>query len=90
MLAIVGESGSGKSVMALTLMNLLSPTARVVQGLDIFSSDGNQAVELLGLPEKKLQQLPRKRDGHDLPGTHDLPESGDDLRSSTDGTPDTT
>ncbi len=40
MLAIVGESGSGKSVMALTLMNLLSPAARVVQGSAIFSPDG--------------------------------------------------
>jgi len=56
MLAIVGESGSGKSVMALTLMNLLSKKARVAGGSILFSSDGNQSVELLGLPEKKLQE----------------------------------
>lgn len=56
MLAIVGESGSGKSVMALTLMNLLSKTARVVGGSVLFSSNGNQAVELLDMPEKKLQE----------------------------------
>ncbi len=56
MLAIVGESGSGKSVMALTLMNLLSKTARVAGGSILFSSDGNQAVELLGMPETQLQE----------------------------------
>jgi peptide/nickel transport system ATP-binding protein len=56
MLAIVGESGSGKSVMALTLMNLLSKTARVVGGSVLFSSNGNQAVDLLGIPEEKLQE----------------------------------
>jgi peptide/nickel transport system ATP-binding protein len=55
MLAIVGESGSGKSVMALTLMSLLSKTARVVGGSVLFSSNGKEAVELLGMPEKKLQ-----------------------------------
>jgi peptide/nickel transport system ATP-binding protein len=55
MLAIVGESGSGKSVMALTLMNLLSPAARVVQGSAIFSPDGVASVNLLGIPEKKIR-----------------------------------
>ena len=55
MLAIVGESGSGKSVMALTLMNLLSPAARVVQGSVIFSPDGKTSVNLLGIPEIKIR-----------------------------------
>ena len=55
MLAIVGESGSGKSVMALTLMNLLSKAARVLRGSILFSPDGNQAVELLGMPEKNYR-----------------------------------
>jgi peptide/nickel transport system ATP-binding protein len=55
MLAVVGESGSGKSVMSLTLMNLLSKSARVVGGSILFSTDGGQSVELLGMEEKKFR-----------------------------------
>lgn len=50
-LAVVGESGSGKSVMSLAVMNLLSPSARIKNGSILFSSDGNNAIELLGMPE---------------------------------------
>jgi len=57
LLAVVGESGSGKSVMALTLMNLLSKAARVMQGSILFSPDGMEAVNLLGMPEKKLRSF---------------------------------
>ena len=45
MLAVVGESGSGKSVMSLTLMNLLSKAARVIQGSILFSPDGKNEIE---------------------------------------------
>ncbi len=55
MLAVVGESGSGKSVMSLTLMNLLSRSARIVQGSVMFSPDGKEPVNLLALPEKKFR-----------------------------------
>jgi peptide/nickel transport system ATP-binding protein len=55
MLAVVGESGSGKSVMSLTVMRLLSKTARVVQGSVLFSSDGRQTIDLLRMPEKKFR-----------------------------------
>jgi len=55
MLAVVGESGSGKSVMSLTLMNLLSKTARVKQGSVLFSLDGTNEIELLGMEEKKFR-----------------------------------
>jgi peptide/nickel transport system ATP-binding protein len=55
MLAVVGESGSGKSVMSLTVMNLLSPAARIKQGSVIFSPDGIETVNLLALPEKKIR-----------------------------------
>ena len=57
MLAVVGESGSGKSVMALTLMNLLSKSARIVQGSVMFSPDGREEVDLLSLPEKKIRSF---------------------------------
>jgi len=57
MLAVVGESGSGKSVMALTLMNLLSKSARIVRGSVMFSPDGREEVDLLSLPEKKIRSF---------------------------------
>ena len=55
LLAIVGESGSGKSVMALTLMRLLSSAARIRSGSVLFSADGQHAVDLLSMPEKIFQ-----------------------------------
>jgi peptide/nickel transport system ATP-binding protein len=55
LLAVVGESGSGKSVMSLTLMNLLSPSARVRQGSILFSPDGVESTDLRKLTEKQFQ-----------------------------------
>jgi peptide/nickel transport system ATP-binding protein len=55
MMAIVGESGSGKSVLALTVMNLLNKTACVKQGSILFSPDGENEVELIGMEEKKFR-----------------------------------
>ena len=57
MLAVVGESGSGKSVMSLTLMNLLSKAARVVEGSILFSPDGKETVDLFRMPEKKFRSF---------------------------------
>ena len=57
MLAIVGESGSGKSVMSLTVMNLLSSAARIVNGSIIFSPDGKQECDLLDIPDKNVRSL---------------------------------
>ncbi len=57
MLAIVGESGSGKSVLSLTLMRLLSKAARVVQGSVIFSPNGGNEMNLIGLTENKYRSL---------------------------------
>ena len=57
MLAVVGESGSGKSVMSLTVMNLLSKTARIKEGSVLFSKDGRESVSLLGMDEKKAMTL---------------------------------
>ncbi|HZZ74705.1 MAG TPA: ABC transporter ATP-binding protein, partial [Puia sp.] len=57
MLAIVGESGSGKSVTSLAVMNLLSSTARILNGSIMFSSNGKQAIDLLSMPEKKIRSI---------------------------------
>ena len=57
LLAVVGESGSGKSVMSLTLMNLLSKAARVVEGSILFSPDGREVVDLLRVPEKSFRSF---------------------------------
>jgi oligopeptide/dipeptide ABC transporter ATP-binding protein len=51
MMAIIGESGSGKSVSSRALMGLLPPTANITGSVRF---DGR---ELLGLPEKEMQQL---------------------------------
>jgi peptide/nickel transport system ATP-binding protein len=55
MVAIVGESGSGKSVMSLALMKLLHKTARVKGDAILFSSDGENRVELLDMKEKEFR-----------------------------------
>jgi peptide/nickel transport system ATP-binding protein len=55
MLAVVGESGSGKSVMSLTLMNLLSKAAHVIQGSILFSPDGKNEINLLGMEESMFR-----------------------------------
>lgn len=50
-LAIAGESGSGKSVSVLAAMGLLPSNAR------ISGSISHRGQELLGMPEKQLEQL---------------------------------
>jgi len=49
---LVGESGSGKSTMALTIMRLIKPPARVVSGA-IWLDE----TELLSLPESQLKDV---------------------------------
>lgn len=49
---ILGESGCGKTTLALTLMNVLPSSARILQGRVVFCD-----VNLLALPEKELQKL---------------------------------
>lgn len=51
-LGLVGESGSGKSTMALTVMRLIKPPARVVSG-NIWLGD----TDLLAIPEARMKQL---------------------------------
>lgn len=59
-LGIVGESGSGKSVTALSVMRLLpSPPAKIVSGEILFTPtrSAQSPLNLLGLPEKEMQQI---------------------------------
>ena len=55
--AIVGESGSGKSVTALSILQLLSKTAKFKSGKIIFSEDGKNEIDLVRLSEKDLQKV---------------------------------
>ena len=57
MFAIVGESGSGKSVTALSILRLLSKTAKRKSGKIIFSEDGKNEIDLTSLSSKELQKI---------------------------------
>lgn len=62
-LAVVGESGSGKSVTGLTVMRLLGrTTARVAGGTITFRDRTGQDVDLLAVPEPRMQRIR----GHDI------------------------
>ena len=51
-ICIVGESGCGKSVTALSLLGLLSPNARIIDGSIIF-----EGKDLLKMNEKELDGI---------------------------------
>lgn len=56
--AIVGESGSGKSVTSLAVLQLLPvPSAEYMDGKILFSENGINDVDLIGLPLKNMQSL---------------------------------
>lgn len=55
--AIVGESGSGKSVTALSILQLLPRTAKFNNGQVFFSEDGKNEINLLNLPNEKMQRI---------------------------------
>ena len=55
--AIVGESGSGKSVTVLSILQLLSKSAKFKSGEIIFSEDGKNEIDLTGLSNRELQKI---------------------------------
>jgi len=55
--AIVGESGSGKSVTALSILHLLTKTAKFKSGEIIFSEDGKNEIDLMQLSNKGLEKI---------------------------------
>jgi peptide/nickel transport system ATP-binding protein len=57
-LALVGESGSGKSITSLSILQLLpSPPAKYISGKILFSSGGDQPVDLLKQGPKQMQRI---------------------------------
>ncbi|MDQ6888675.1 MAG: ABC transporter ATP-binding protein [Bacteroidota bacterium] len=58
MVAVVGESGSGKTVTSLSILQLLpSPPAMYKSGKILFSEDGINERNLVGLQEKDLRKI---------------------------------
>lgn len=51
-LAVVGESGCGKSVTAFSIMGLVAPPGRIVEGEILFEGE-----DLLRLPDEKLRSI---------------------------------
>ncbi|WP_454857127.1 ABC transporter ATP-binding protein [Rhizobium binxianense] len=51
-LCIVGESGSGKSMMARSVLQIVSSPGRVVDGSMVFSRDGAESVDIAKLDPK--------------------------------------
>lgn len=58
LVALVGESGSGKSVTSLSVLRLLpTPPAVYAGGKILFSEDGKEALNLLGLSGNDLRRI---------------------------------
>ena len=51
-LGLVGESGCGKSVTSLSIMRLISPPGKIVEGRILF-----EGKDLLSIPEKEMQSI---------------------------------
>ncbi|KKX33432.1 ABC transporter ATP-binding protein [Rhizobium sp. LC145] len=62
-LCVVGESGSGKSMMARSVLQIVTPPGRVVDGSMMFSRDGGGSVDIAALdPTGKEIRAIRGRD----------------------------
>jgi peptide/nickel transport system ATP-binding protein len=60
---VVGESGSGKSMMARSILQIVTPPGRVVDGSMVFSRDGKASVDIAKLdPRGKAIRAIRGRD----------------------------
>ena len=68
---LAGESGSGKSSMALTIMRLLKPPARIVSG-----SIWLENIDLLAVPESQMKAAATRPDRARRAGFDELAEPG--------------
>jgi oligopeptide/dipeptide ABC transporter ATP-binding protein len=63
-LGLVGESGSGKTTLAYSIVRLLPPGARIVDGVISFRPRGmDQVVDLVKLPESRMREIRGRRIG---------------------------
>lgn len=62
-LGLVGESGSGKSVTALSIMQLLPPSAKITSGSIFFAKPKTEPVDLCALNNKQLSGIRGKEIG---------------------------
>ncbi|WP_132376856.1 ABC transporter ATP-binding protein [Paraburkholderia sp. BL9I2N2] len=56
-LALVGESGSGKSVTSLSIMGLLKPPGRVVNGRILYRMSDGSTVDLAGASKRVMRKI---------------------------------
>ena len=54
---LVGETGCGKTVTALSVLRLVPPPGRIVQGNIYFQSNGGKPVDLLGISEDEIRSM---------------------------------
>ncbi len=55
--AVVGESGSGKSVTSLSIMRLLAPPGRIVDGEIRYRPSDGRVLDLVRLPERTMRGI---------------------------------
>jgi oligopeptide/dipeptide ABC transporter ATP-binding protein len=56
-LGVVGESGSGKSVMGRSIMGLVKPPGRIVNGQVLFNPSGGQSIDLVSMTRNELRRI---------------------------------
>jgi peptide/nickel transport system ATP-binding protein len=54
---IVGESGSGKSITALSILNLLPPSARVEEGHIYYTDEAGARIDLLRAGQRRIREI---------------------------------
>ena len=81
-LGVVGESGCGKSVTARSILHIVDPPGRIVDGEILYHRHARdrqeEVIDLAKLPPRRPGDPldPRRRDRDDLPGADDLAQPG--------------
>ncbi len=78
-LGLVGESGSGKSVTGFSIIGLVDPPGRIVDGSIRFNG-----TEIANAPEDQTAEAARQPDRDDLSGSDDDAEPGPADRHADD------